>query len=76
VVRGYAGSKSTFNFNIPLTSGWFTINAECPEHAIAVNSHVIKDLVKNRFEILQWLEGSSTGGKSSFFQDLLILKKV
>jgi SAM-dependent methyltransferase len=76
VIRGQAGSKSTFNFNIPLTSGWFTINAECPEHAIAVNRDVITDLIKNRFEILQWLEGSSTGGKSSFFQDLLILKKV
>jgi SAM-dependent methyltransferase len=76
IVRDYVNSNPMFNFTIPLTSGWFTSDRECPEHAIAIDVPTVHKLIKDKFTILKWLEGTSTGGKSPSFQDLFILKKI
>jgi SAM-dependent methyltransferase len=76
VVRNFVHPDPTFNFTTRLTPGWYTSDPECPEHAIAVDNSAIQKLIAGKFTIQKWLEGSSTGGKNSCFQDLLVLKKI
>ncbi len=76
IVRDYVNPNPTFNFIHPLTPGWFTSTPNCPETAIGVELATVHDLIREKFTILNWLEGHSTGGKSVYFQDLFVLKKT
>jgi len=76
VIRDHVNANPTFNFTHPLTSGWFTSVPDCPEYAIGVKQETIEKLIKDKFSILKWLEGHSTGGRSPSFQDIFVLKKI
>jgi SAM-dependent methyltransferase len=76
VMRDYVNPNKTFNFTHKLTPGWYTSYPDCPEIAIGVPFSTVQELIAGRFEILNWLEGHSTGGSSPSFQDLFIFKKI
>ncbi len=76
IVRDYVNENETYNFTHQLTPGWFTSNPSCPEKAIGVTTEAHRSLLAGRFEILAHIEGSVTGGKHPYLQDLFVLKKI
>lgn len=76
VVRDYRNSNSTYNFDYPLTPGWFTSHPTCPECSIGITQEALARFLNGKFRILRQIEGGVTGGKHPSLQDLLVLQKL
>lgn len=76
VARDFTNSNATFHFDHPLTPGWFTSNAACPEMAIGVTQEALLKFLDGKFKIVRQIEGSITGGRHPSHQDLLVLRRV
>jgi len=76
VVRNFRNTNGIYNFDRPLTPGWFTSHPTCPECSIGITQEALVKFLHGKFSILRQIEGGVTGGKHPSLQDLLVLEKL